>query len=440
MRYTCSSAMNVVSFVDARRIVERQAALLKPLGFETVSLLEARTRILAERMVADRDFPPFPRAIRDGYAVRSADLASLPMRLAVVGEIKAGASPQMIGRGIHPGEAAEIMTGAPVPAGADAVVMVEYTSRTEGTANIARAVCPGENIVPQGAEAKAGDVLLDAGTRLEQAAVAVAASVGRAQVQVYTKPRVAILATGDELVEITAQPGPNQIRNSNSYSLAVQVAAAGARAVVLPVARDDLDDLRRLIVLGLREDLLLLSGGVSMGKYDLVERVLAGLNAEFFFTGVLIQPGRPLVFGRCGALLSENHHREQVDAAATGQQLTPRASRLFFGLPGNPVSTMVTFALFVRPVIDALAGAHARPLVFSWAKLKSELRTRTGLTRFLPAVLGGEFDHAEVEPVPWQGSGDIAAAARANCYLVVPPDRERLEAGEMVNVLIRETG
>jgi molybdopterin molybdotransferase len=432
--------MSVVSFIDARRIVEQQAGLLKPVGFETVSLLEARARVLAEKILADRDFPPFPRAIRDGYAVRSADLASVPVQLAVVGEIKAGAAPQMIARDINPGEAAEIMTGAPMPAGADAVVMVEYSSRTGDTARIARVVHPGENIVPQGAEAKAGDVLLDAGTRLEQAALAVAASVGKAQLQVYTKPRVAILATGDELVEVTAQPGPNQIRNSNSYSLATQAAAAGARPIVLPVARDNLDDLRRSIARGLREDLLLLSGGVSMGKYDLVEQVLAGLNAEFFFTGVLIQPGRPVVLGRCGVLLSENHHTEQVGAAAADPQLTPRASRLFFGLPGNPVSTMVTFELFVRPVIDALAGAHARPLVFPWAKLKSELRTRTGLTRFLPAVLGGEFDHAEVEPVPWQGSGDIAAAARANCYLVVPPDRERVEAGEMVNVLIPETG
>jgi molybdopterin molybdotransferase len=432
--------MSVVPFTDARRIIEHQARLMKPAGFETVSLLEARARVLAERIVADRDFPPFPRAIRDGYAVHSADLASVPVQLAVVGEIKAGAAPQMVVRGIHPGEAAEIMTGAPLPAGADAVVMVEYTSRTGDTASIARAVRPGENIVPQGAEAKAGDVLLNAGTRLEQAAIAVAASVGRAEVQVYTKPRVAILATGDELVEVTSKPGPNQIRNSNSYSLAAQVAAAGARAVVLPVARDDVDDLRRLITRGLREDLLLLSGGVSMGKYDLVEQVLAGLNAEFSFTGVLIQPGRPVVFGRCDAPALETRASNQGVAAPKDSQRIPRESRLFFGLPGNPVSTMVTFELFVRPVIDALAGALARPLVFPWAKLKSELRSRTGLTRFLPAVLGGEFDHAEVEPVPWQGSGDIAAAARANCYLVVPPDRERVEAGEMVNVLIRDIG
>ncbi len=412
--------MSVVSFAEARHIVEQHARDVKPSVIETVPLLEARQRVLAEPLLADRDFPPFPRATRDGYAVRAADLATLPVRLRVVGEIKAGIAAELIS--LHPGEAAEIMTGAPVPSGADAVVMVEYTSRRGDVVEIQRGVSAGENIVPQGAEARAGDPLLAPGTRLDYAAVAVAAGIGKTQVRVYAKPKVAILGTGDELVDISARPAANQIRNSNSASLAAQVAAAGARPFLLPIARDNPDDLRRLIARGLAADLLVLSGGVSMGKYDLVEPALAELHAEFFFTGALIQPGRPVVFGRARAQAS-------AEAGITGTY--------FFGLPGNPLSTMVTFELFVRPMLEALAGAVPRPLLFPQARLKSELKTKTGLTRFLPAQLSGEFERCEVEPVRWQGSGDVAASARSNCYLVVPPDREVLHAGEMVSVLLK---
>jgi molybdopterin molybdotransferase len=251
-----------------------------------------------------------------------------------------------------------------------------------------------------------------------QAQMAAAAASGKTGVHVYTRARVAILSTGDEVVDVAAQPGPNQIRNSNSYSLAAQVLAAGGEPVQLPIARDDAVVLRHLIQQGLATDLLVLTGGVSMGKYDLVEQVLEQLQAEFFFTGALIQPGRPVVFGRAA---------REVGAEPT----------YFFGLPGNPVSTMVTFELFVRPVLDGLSGAVPGKLQFVQARLKTEVRTKTGLTRFLPAVLTGELEQTEVELVRWQGSGDIAAAARANCYIVVPPDRERLGAGELVNILLR---
>ncbi|MBI2678327.1 MAG: molybdopterin molybdotransferase MoeA [Candidatus Koribacter versatilis] len=404
----------MLGFQEARRAAEAAARGLKPREPEPCALLEARGRVLAELVSADRDLPPFPRATRDGYAVRAADVAVPPAELRIVAHIKAGgawtrSSP------LAAGEAAEIMTGAPVPPGADAVVMVEYTARTEGANNenveVQRAVAPGENVVPAGAEARAGAELLAPGTRIAHAQIALAAAVGKTSLLVYQRPRIAILSTGDEVVDVAAEPGPNQIRNSNSYSLAAQVATAGGSPVQLPIAPDEAGPLRRLIQQGLASDMLLITGGVSVGKYDLVEQVLEQLGAEFIFTGAAIQPGRPAVLGRVGN--------------------TP-----FLGLPGNPVSTMVTFELFARPLLAALAGAKPSPLRFLQARLKSDFKTKTGLTRFLPAALSGEFENVEVEVVKWQGSGDMAATARADCYLVVPPDRDTLAAGELVSILM----
>jgi molybdopterin molybdotransferase len=425
--------MSVVIFTEARRIVEQRARSLKPAGSETVSLLAACNRVLAEPLLADRDFPPFARSIRDGYAVQSRDLASPPVRLKVLGEVKAGIAPEWMPR-LQSGETAEIMTGAPLPPGADAVVMMEYTAREGDAVLVERGVSPGENVVPRGAEARVGDQLLAPGTCLEYSALGLAASVGRAELRVYAKPQVAILVTGDELVEITATPGPHQIRNSNSYSLAAQVVTAGADAHVLPVAPDEPRKLHELVADGLDADLLLVTGGVSVGKYDLVERALAELGAEFFFTGAYIQPGRPIVFG--GVPLHPGSSGTKK-GTAEDSQLTPCNPKMFFGLPGNPISAMVTFELFARPVIEALSGRLPRPLLFHQAILQSELKTKTGLTRFLPARLTGEFEHVKVEAISWQGSGDVAAAAQANCYLVIPPDRERIEAGEKVSVLLK---
>ncbi|HVO82365.1 MAG TPA: gephyrin-like molybdotransferase Glp [Terriglobales bacterium] len=418
----------ILSFEDARHLVEEHAARLRPRGKELVELLDSAGQVLAEPVAADRNLPSFPRATRDGYAVRAADLAQLPARLEVIGDIKAGVAPSEVPVKLEAGQAAGIMTGAPAPPGADAVVMVEYTSRAGNTVEIAKGIAAGDNIVPAGAEARRGARLLAPGMRLDYAAVAVAASVGRSHLLVYAKPQVAVLATGDEVVDIDALPGPNQIRNSNTYSLAAQVVAAGGEPVPLPIAPDEPGRLRELITDGLEADLLLLAGGVSMGKYDLVEQVLAELQAEFFFTGVQIQPGRPLVFGR----VPSDRDRDASGTAGGGPGAT-----YFFGLPGNPVSTMVCFELFARPVLEALAGMAPRKLRFLRAQLKAELNTKTGLKRFLPAILSGEFEQAEVELAPWQGSGDIAATARANCYLVVAPDRERIAAGEWVPVLLR---
>jgi molybdopterin molybdotransferase len=403
----------VLSFEEARHVVEQHAVQVRPGGVEGVDLLSALGRVLALPISADRDFPPFRRAMRDGYAVRAADLGQLPVTLEVIGEIKAGAASADIPTEVKPGQAVAIMTGAPTPSGADAVVMVEYTTSKGNRVTVTRGIASGDNIVPVGSEARSGQVLLEQGTRLDYSGIAVMASVGKQHsVPVYCRPRVAILSTGDEVVDVGQVPGPTQIRNSNSYSLAAQVREAGGDPCLLGIAGDDAESLHTLIAKGLELDLLLLTGGVSMGKYDLVEQVLVQFGAEFFFTGARIQPGRPVVFGRA-------------------------KSKYFFGLPGNPVSTMVTFELFARPMIEGLSGMRPRPLVFLHARLKSEIKTKTGLKRFLPGRLSGEFENCEVELAGWHGSGDVAGSARANCYIVIPSDRERIAAGEWVAVMRR---
>jgi len=402
----------VLSFEEAYATVQAygREILDRPKNAEELPLLKSLGRVLAEPVLADRDFPPFPRATRDGYAVRAADLKpDGSTELRIVGQVKAGDSYDLP---VASGEAVEIMTGAAVPQGADAVVMVEFTEGNADAVEIKRAVSHGENIVPAGAEARAGQELLPRGTRLGPAQIAMAAAAGAARLKVFARPRVAILSTGDELVDVAEKHGDTQIRNSNSYSLAALVLANGGEPVQLPIAPDEEGRLTELAEEGLKADLLLLSGGVSMGKFDLVEIVLKKLGAEFFFTGAMIQPGKPVVFGMAGE--------------------TP-----FFGLPGNPVSVMVTFELFARPVIEALSGVEPSRLRSARARLNKEFRTKTGLTRFLPELIAGELDAPEVEVIPWQGSGDMLAAARSNCYLVVPADREKLEAGEMVTVVLR---
>lgn len=377
---------------------------MRPLGAtEQVSLGDAAGRVLAEPILADRDYPPFPRSARDGFAVRSSDL---PGALRVIGEVRAGES---YGGSIRTGEAVEIMTGAPVPDGADQIVMVEHTTREGDRVIIDRPAKPGDNFNPRGSEAARGAQVLAAGARLGFAEVAVLAMVGRQCASVYRQPRVAILPTGDEIVDADVEPKEFQIRNSNAWSLAVQVRRAGGIAEMHPIARDNYASTRDLIERGLASDLLLLSGGVSAGKYDLVERVLADLGAKFFFDRVLIQPGQPLVFGCVG-------------------------EKFFFGLPGNPASTMVTFEVFARAAIERLGGAAA-PLPLLRAKLTRDFRHKMGLTRFLPAHLSD--DGSAITPESWQGSGDVAALARANAFLVADGDRESWNAGDDIRVLLK---
>ena len=371
---------------------------------ETVPLLEADGRVIAECVAADRDYPPFDRSARDGFAVRAADL---PGELRIAGEVRAG---ETFGGRMSAGQAVEIMTGAPLPEGADSVVMIEHVTVSDGRVNTARTLKPGENVTARGSEARLGETLLEPGRRLGFAEIALLATVGRSRVAVFAKPRVAIIATGDEIVEVDEQPREYQIRNSNAQSLAVQVARAGGCPRLLPIARDTYEATREIVEQGLRDDLVLLSGGVSAGKYDVVERVLADFGAEFFFDRVLIQPGQPLVFGRA-------------------------QGKLFFGLPGNPASTMVTFEVFARAAVEALGGQGAAMLPLLFARLTTDFRQKAGLTRFLPAIVGE--NGAEVTPVRWQGSGDVPALARANAFLVTEADREDWKAGDWIQVLMK---
>jgi molybdopterin molybdotransferase len=384
---------------------------------EDVGLLEARGRVLAGAIRAERDQPPFARSTRDGFAVRAAEVTGTGKALRVKGMLRAGEP--WTGTPLDQGEAIEIMTGAPTPEGADAVLMVEHAvlEGTELRPEAGRVLQPGENIVPRGAEAQAGAVVVPAGRVIGVAEVALAASCGYAEVQVHARPRVAILATGDELVELNETPEPWQIRNSNSYSVAALVATEGATAERLPIARDDRGDLRARVAQGRGADLFLLSGGVSMGKYDLVEEVLREAGAEFVFTGTRIQPGRPLVFGRLP--------RERGGWT------------YFFGLPGNPISTEVCFRLFVTPLLRAMCGVTDRAPRFAEARLAEDVRGGAKVTRFLPAVVEGDWQGITVQLVPWHGSGDLAANGRANGFAVLPMGVERFAAGETVRVLLR---
>jgi molybdopterin molybdotransferase len=393
-----------LTFEQARRsVLDQVVATRTTPATEEVALGEADGRVLAEALRADRDFPALARSIRDGFAVRA---AGTPGRLRVAGEVRAG---ETFAGAAAAGEAIEIMTGAPLPSGTDAVVMVEHTQR-EGVFVVVPKAAAGEYINPQGSEARAGETLIEAGQRIDYAGIALAAAAGSARLRVYAKPRVAILPTGDEVVAIDCTPAPHQVRNSNAAALAVQVRRAGGTPWPLPVAPDSLAATRSAIERALEADLLLLSGGVSAGKYDVVERALAELGAEFFFDRVRVQPGQPLVFGRV-------------------------RGKFFFGLPGNPASTMVTFEVFARAAVELLAGLAEPVLPLLHARLAEDFRHTPGLMRFLPARLSA--DGGEVQPVPWRGSSDLAAAARANAFLVVDADREQWCKGELIRVLVR---
>jgi molybdopterin molybdotransferase len=394
---------------------------------EPVGLGQAAGRVLAQPLRADRDQPPFARSTRDGFACRAHE-ASRHGFLPLAGASRAGDAPA---GPLPKGAAWEIMTGAPVPAGADAVMMIEHVEQAGAQVRLLppRKLEPGENIVAQGAQALAGDELLPAGTAIHSAQIALAAACGYAALEVFVRPRVAILATGDELVPVDSSPAPGQIRNSNAPMLAAMVEAAGGEPWVLPTAADDAGALDAALAQAADASLLLITGGVSAGKFDLVEPALARAGARFHFTGVRIQPGKPLVFG-------ELPRDRQLARKARNE---PRALPLF-GLPGNPVSSAVTFLLFAAPVLAALAGRLERGPRFALARLaaKAGKHGKPGLTRFLPAscAFGAAGRLPEVALIPMQGSGDLAALARSNCFLVVPEEAQTLDAGATVRILL----
>jgi molybdopterin molybdotransferase len=399
----------MLTYEQARqKVIEQLTENKGPRATQQVRVGDALGFVLAQEVKTDRGYPPFNRATRDGYAVFAAD-AKAGATLKCAGEIKAGDS---VTKELLAETCVQIMTGAAVPSGADAVVMIEHTKRDGDQVQFERDAVAGQNFVPQGSEARTGQTILTPGTRLGYAELASAAQVGAAELKCASKPRVAILSTGDEIVPVDTIPGQFQIRNSNSVSLAAQVRLAGGTPVLLGNAMDREDDLASKIRRGLQEDLLVLSGGVSMGKYDLVEKVLMEIGAEFYFDAVAIRPGKPAVFGKCG-------------------------EKFIFGLPGNPVSTMVTFELFVAPAVDLLSGTDARALPIIEARLGEALNEKPGVTHFLPAHMQGQGAAREVRVLKWQGSGDVSALSNANCFVIVPATLEKIGAGERVEVMVR---
>ncbi len=375
----------MLSLTQALKTVQDAlAAAHLELRKELIPLSAAQGRVLAEDIAADRDYPPFNRSTRDGFAVRSADVAVTLIELRLRGEIRAGST---FDGEVAQNECVAIMTGAPLPAGTDSVVMVEYTEARGDKVQIQRAVQPHENVVQQGSEAVSGACVLRRGRRLGASELGLLATVGKFEVEVYARPVVAILATGDEVVPLDQAPKWFQIRNSNATALAAQVTAAGGIPRLLGIARDSPEALRKLIQEGLKADLLLMAGGVSVGKYDFVEQVLADLGAEFYFQSVALRPGKPLVFGRA-------------------------AGKFFFGLPGNPISTFVTFALFGRPAVETLAGGQFAAPLFLRARLEKPLQQKTTLTVFLPARVENSSNQPIVNAVKWQGSGDLVGCRR----------------------------
>ena len=377
--------------------------------------LEALTgRVLAEEITSDLDSPPHDKSMVDGYAVQRNDLAKLPVTLGVQEEVTAGEVPRS---SLQPGHATRIMTGAPVPCGADAVVMVEQTSTSTDTAGlewvtIAEVQLPDSgNIMPQGTSLRAGEVVLKPGRTIRPLEIGLLAEVGRHQVQVSEIPSVAVLSTGNELVNVDQSPQPGQIRNSNGPMLGSLASRAGAHVVSLGIGRDRMDDLRQMISRGLQEDVLVLSGGVSAGVLDLVPQVLQELGVEQVFHQVALKPGKPLWFG----------------VAATGQTLV-------FGLPGNPVSSMVCFELFVRPALQALSGGDPQGLEQTEATLHEAFHKRASRPTFFPSRLYLENNQTRVQPLPWKGSADQRTLTDANCLAYFPADQQNYDAGDSISI------
>lgn len=374
--------------------------------------------LLAEDVRSDLDMPPFDKAMMDGFAVRAGDLSGGTGELAVVEEILAGQMPKVE---VQAGQASRIMTGAPIPRGADAVVMIERCEVVGQSVRIQESrVKPGLNILERAREMRVGETILHAGSPLRPQEFGLLAAVGRTTVQVTPAPRVAILSTGDEIIDPRRKPGPGQIRNSNGAMLLGQVTRAGGIPEFLGIARDDVADLRAKIALGLQFDLLLLSGGVSAGKLDLVPGVLEELGVQAHFHKVLMKPGKPVLFGT---------HAKNASAVAAG---------MVFGLPGNPVSSLVCFELFVRPAIRKCRGLDPGP---TWvrARMSSDFPYRTDRPTYHPArVTLGETGWV-VEPTPWFGSPDLRGILAANAFVLFPEGDHTHRAGEMLSVLCVES-
>lgn len=393
---------------QALALVEEQAQPLPP---EQVKLREALGLVLAEDVRSDINSPPYIKSLMDGYAVQAHDPAD---ELEVTEEVMAGDVPR---HAVVPGTAIRVMTGAPVPEAADAIVIQERT-RPAGERRIRLAdptLKPGQNILPIGAVIRKGDVVLPAETLLRPIEVGILAEVGRVDVLATPRPQVAVLATGNELVPHGTPPDPGKIRNSNGPMLSACVRSAGAIAHDFGIARDDRESLRESIEEGLSHDVLLLSGGVSVGMLDLVPPVLTDLGVQQIFHKVQLKPGKPLWFGV-----------RETDGRRT----------LVFGLPGNPVSSLVCFQLFVLPALRAVGGHGFVGLARTTARLAADYHHRGNRTSYRPAVLGEGPAGKTVEPIRWLGSSDLASLTAANAFIAFPPRDHHFAGGDEVDVRV----
>lgn len=382
-----------------------------------VSLAESLDWVLAEQIASDVDSPPHDKSVVDGYATRFEDLVEGRAELQVIEEVTAGLVPTM---SVGAMQATRIMTGAPIPAGADVVSMVERSTMVN--ANTVRLVDPkltsGRNVVRRGSSMRIGDIVLAAGTQLRPSAIGLLAEVGRAAVSVFASPRVAVLATGNELVDASEKPRAGQIRNSNGPMLSAMVASAGAVPVDLGVGRDNRDDLRRAISAGLEADMLILSGGVSAGVLDLVPGVLAELGVREIFHKVSVKPGKPIWFG-----LYETSGR----------------AKPVFGLPGNPVSGLVCFELFVRPSLRKIQGFAEVARRTVKGRLAKRFVHQGDRPTYWPAVReagNAANDSLElVTPLAWHGSGDLRGIVPADCLICFPSGDQEHAAGDIVEYM-----
>ena len=399
----------MISVAEAIQIVRQHTPVL---ATERVPLDQSLGRVLAEDVVADSDLPPFDRSQMDGYAVRAEDVTTAPAQLRIVGESAAG-------RGWHnqleEGQAVRIMTGAPVPVGADSVQQVEHAHELkDGTVvELLETVEPGKSIVKRGAEIQAGEIVLIAGTKVNAAMMAVLAAFGYANVPVFRKPRVAVLATGTELVAVDQTPGQDQIRDSNNYSIASYAELAGAVVQRLPLTGDETSLLKTQLKKAAKScDVIVTSGGVSMGVYDVTKAALKELDAEIFFARVALRPGKPTVFARLPS------------------------GTLVFGLPGNPVSVAVTFNLFARTALLAMQGATEPALKHETAALARSVKGTVDRESYLPAQLTTNDDAELIAfPLKWGGSSDFVAFALTTALAIVPAGVKSIEAGTVIRVV-----
>jgi len=386
-------------------------AEITPLGVETVGISDSAGRVMAEDLITVRGNPPWDNSAMDGYALQSADVAGAsegsPAVLKVLYDLPAGGVPK---GAVGPGEAVRIMTGAPTPKGADAVVMVERTR--QGSDNTVEILAPaklGANIRKEGEDFAAGDTVIKAGALIRPAEILMLATIGRAEVKVYRRPRVAVVSTGDELVDISTEPAPGKITNSNGYALTSLARETGAECVNLGIARDDRAVLTEKFTEAAGYDCIISSGGVSVGDYDLVKDVLKDLGSEMKFWKVALKPGKPLAFGIIG-------------------------KKPAFGLPGNPVSSMVAFEQFVRPALLKMSGrSDIFKNTFS-ARLTKTIRKKPGRVNFLRGMLSEKDGEFLATPLVGQGSGMITSMVKADIYIIVPEQSSGIEAGQLVRI------